>query len=201
MAGVRAVVTWDGLNPPYATIVADPPWPVRYDGRTGGRRRNDTRMGYSTMPINEITALPVFTLTAESARLFLWVTAELNREGVGVAVVRAWGFRPVAEFVWEKPNLGMGHFPRACHEMLLVALRGKANWPDDLRNVRSVQRWAQPYTPQTGGYAGKTHSAKPPAALDLIERASPAPRVELFARAQRLGWDSWGFGHENFRTG
>jgi N6-adenosine-specific RNA methylase IME4 len=40
------------------------------------------------------------------------------------------------------------------------------------------------------------HSQKPPAALDMIERVSPAPRVELFARAQRLGWDSWGWGYE-----
>jgi N6-adenosine-specific RNA methylase IME4 len=40
------------------------------------------------------------------------------------------------------------------------------------------------------------HSAKPPAFLDLVERVSPAPRVELFARDQRLGWDSWGRGYE-----
>lgn len=40
------------------------------------------------------------------------------------------------------------------------------------------------------------HSAKPDAALDLIERTSPGPRVELFARAPRLGWDSWGKGYE-----
>jgi N6-adenosine-specific RNA methylase IME4 len=42
------------------------------------------------------------------------------------------------------------------------------------------------------------HSAKPPAFLDLVERVSPGPYVELFARQPRLGWDSWGFGHENF---
>ncbi len=43
------------------------------------------------------------------------------------------------------------------------------------------------------------HSAKPPAFLDLVERVSPGPYVELFARQPRLGWDSWGWGHENFR--
>jgi len=36
------------------------------------------------------------------------------------------------------------------------------------------------------------HSAKPEAFMDLVERVSPAPRVELFARRQRLGWDTWG---------
>lgn len=40
------------------------------------------------------------------------------------------------------------------------------------------------------------HSAKPEAFLDLVEQVSPGPYVELFARAPRLGWDSWGHGYE-----
>ena len=40
------------------------------------------------------------------------------------------------------------------------------------------------------------HSVKPPAFMDLVEQVSPGPYVELFARAPRLGWDSWGLGYE-----
>lgn len=40
------------------------------------------------------------------------------------------------------------------------------------------------------------HSAKPAAFYDLVERVSPGPYVELFARAPRLGWDHWGHGYE-----
>jgi N6-adenosine-specific RNA methylase IME4 len=36
------------------------------------------------------------------------------------------------------------------------------------------------------------HSQKPEAFLDLIERVSPGPYLELFARRNRLGWDTWG---------
>jgi N6-adenosine-specific RNA methylase IME4 len=36
------------------------------------------------------------------------------------------------------------------------------------------------------------HSRKPDAWLDLIERVSPGPYVELFARRARFGWDYWG---------
>jgi N6-adenosine-specific RNA methylase IME4 len=36
------------------------------------------------------------------------------------------------------------------------------------------------------------HSAKPEAFLDDVERVSPGPYVELFARRDRLGWDTWG---------
>lgn len=36
------------------------------------------------------------------------------------------------------------------------------------------------------------HSEKPEAFLDLVERISPGPYLELFARRDRLGWDTWG---------
>jgi N6-adenosine-specific RNA methylase IME4 len=28
--------------------------------------------------------------------------------------------------------------------------------------------------------------------MDMVERAVPGPYLELFARRQRLGWDTWG---------
>lgn len=36
------------------------------------------------------------------------------------------------------------------------------------------------------------HSQKPEAFLDLVEQVSPGPYLELFARRNRLGWDTWG---------
>lgn len=36
------------------------------------------------------------------------------------------------------------------------------------------------------------HSRKPDAFLDIVEQVSPGPRLEMFARRQRLGWDTWG---------
>lgn len=38
----------------------------------------------------------------------------------------------------------------------------------------------------------KAHSRKPEAFLDLVEQVSPGPYLELFARRNRLGWDTWG---------
>lgn len=52
--------------------------------------------------------------------------------------------------------------------------------------MRSVQRWRQPHASHNGG---KMHSAKPDAALDLIEQVSPGPYLELFARRARFGWE------------
>jgi N6-adenosine-specific RNA methylase IME4 len=101
------------MSPRYfRTIVADPPWPIRWEGGTGGRRRRPTSLGYKTMALEEIAALPVGDLADPSGcHLFLWVTPALHREGEGARVVRAWGFEPVDELIWEKPNIGMGASP------------------------------------------------------------------------------------------
>src|SRR5690606_30110419 len=142
--------------------------------------------GYSTMPLEEIYDLPVGDLAAENCALWLWVTAGHNRAGVGVRCAEAWGFDVVGEFVWAKPNFGLGAFPRPQHEVLLVCRRGTVKF--DRADVGSVQHWPQDYS----NNGGKKHSAKPSAAGDLIESVSPGPYVELFCRRPRLGWDSWG---------
>lgn len=49
---------------------------------------------------------------------------------------------------------------------------------------RGVTRWFQ--------WPRRKHSEKPEAFLDLVEQVSPGPYLELFARRQRLGWDTWG---------
>jgi len=39
----------------------------------------------------------------------------------------------------------------------------------------------------------REHSRKPDEAYDLIERMYPElPKIELFARHARQGWDAWG---------
>lgn len=178
----------------YRTIVADPPWPVVGDSDAlfrplcgkGGRRGQDTFFPYETQTLDWIASLPVAELAEADAHLYLWVPAKLNREGVGVATSTAWGFSCVSEIVWRKPNFGLGKFPRPQHEILLVCRRGTL--PFRVNDVGSVLDWKQDYTAN----GGKRHSVKPDGALDLVESASPGPYLEMFARRQRFGWDSWG---------
>lgn len=182
---------WEGLNPPYATIVADPPWPFVWKAGAGGRRARATKLAYSVTTVDEIAAMPVADLAADDSTLFLWATREVYREGDAVRVARAWGFQPCGDLVWDKPNLGTGAWPRPTHEPILIARRGHPPTPTD-RSYRSVQRWKQPYTTNSG----KTHSAKPPGFMDAVQDNFPGPYLELFARQPRLGWDHWGHGYE-----
>jgi len=172
----------------YRTIVADPPWPAvgDCDYRTrplaskGGLRGRDSFAPYPLQTLEAIRALPVADLAEDESHLYLWVPAGLNRTGEGVRTAEAWGFKVVSEMVWCKPTFGLGKFPRPQHEIILVCRRGSL--PFMVNDVGSVGHWAAP----------RIHSQKPEAFLDLVERASPGPYLELFARRNRLGWDTWG---------
>ncbi len=177
---------WEGLNPPYSTIVADPPW--HYDGFPpshwpGKRMDAKAEMPYSGMSLDEIKALPVKDLAASDACLFLWTTNRYLRDAFDV--VKAWGFRPTQTMVWCKPpkgQLGGAAFAIAT-EFIILGRRGHAGTGE--RQDRNWWEW--PRTP---------HSVKPAAFGDLVEKVSPGPYVELFARQPRLGWDHWGHGYE-----
>lgn len=167
----------------YRTIVADPPWSIQMKMGAGGRRRRATEVPYAMMTLDEIKALPVGELAAPDAHLYLWSTRRNFREGVAAAVARSWGFEPCGELIWGLRNPGMGGVLGSGHEPILLAQRGDLPWPRNLLPA-SVSFWKQPYG------VGKIHSAKPDGLQDLAEYLSPPPRLELFARRQRL--DTWG---------
>src|SRR3990167_4258629 len=150
------------------------------------RRRGDFIYSFD----DALAAFPVADLADEGAPLYLWSTRQNFREGEAARVARAWGFEPVGEVIWGLRNAGMGAGPfRNDHEPVLVARRGSLPFPTGAEPA-GVFFWKQVYN------RGKVHSAKPLAFLDLVERLSPGPYVELFARQPRLGWDSWGWGYE-----
>jgi N6-adenosine-specific RNA methylase IME4 len=169
----------------YRTIVADPPWPIASRMGAGGRRARATVVPYSLMTLLQIRALPVARLAADAAHLYLWSTRRNFREGIAAAVARAWGFEPCGELIWGLRNPGLGGILGNGHEPILLASRGGLAWPKN-ELPAGVIFWRQSYD------YGKRHSAKPPALQDLAEQLSPAPRLEMFARTQRLGWDTWG---------
>jgi N6-adenosine-specific RNA methylase IME4 len=169
----------------YRTIVADPPWHITLKMGAGGRRARATEVPYAMMSLEDIKALPVAAMADDEAHLYLWATRRLFREGEAAAVARAWGFEPCGELIWGLRNPGMGGFNGNGHEPILLASRGGLAFPKN-ELPAGVMFWRQPYA------HGKLHSAKPEGFLDLVERVSPEPRLELFARRARFGWDYWG---------
>lgn len=160
----------------YRTVVADPPWQYASPGAT----KADARRHYETMGLGQILGLgdEVRGFAADDSHLWLWTTNAFIEEGYDV--VRAWGFRPLTLLTWCKPQPGVGHYLRNNTEHCVLASRGHPMVPDE-KGMASWYRWPR-----------GAHSAKPEAFYDLVEQVSPGPYLELFARRQRLGWDTYG---------
>jgi N6-adenosine-specific RNA methylase IME4 len=169
-----AQITYRRANFPRAfpTILADPPWDVLQRGGRGAHRH------YPLMSVDAIAALPVGRLASSDAHLWLWVTnATLF---AGQAVMEAWGFTYRSCLTWVKPGLGLGSsYLRNNTEHLLFGTKGRAPIL-----FRSQPTWL---------FAAKQdHSHKPEEQYAVIERCSPGPYLELFARRKRSGWQVWG---------
>jgi len=173
----------------YRTIVADPPW--EYDGGfatlPGGLMKRGGKpfvkpLPYPSMALAEIRALPIQPMAEAGCWLFLWTTNRYLPKSFDI--LAAWGFEYRQTLVWHKtgnPSPFGGAVAPNHAEFLLVARQGNARLNGRLASsVIAVNK------PQNH------HSAKPECFLDYIEQVSPGPYLELFARRNRLGWDTWG---------
>jgi N6-adenosine-specific RNA methylase IME4 len=182
----------------YKTILADPPW--QFQNRTGKIAPEHKRlMRYPTMTLKEIMELPVSMLAADPCHLYLWCPNALLPDGL--KVMDSWGFQYKSYILWHKvrrdggsDGRGVGFYFRNVTELLLFGVRGK-----------NGKRTLAPARRQVNYIASRKreHSRKPDEAFHIIETCSSEPRLELFARFPRLGWDTWGNENleENENTG
>jgi N6-adenosine-specific RNA methylase IME4 len=165
----------------YRTIVADPPWdyPEGFALGPGHGTLEIRPLPYEAMSVDAICELPIHTLADDDCRLFLWTTNRYLDDAF--TVMRAWRFKYRQTLVWHKldANLPASVAPNSA-EFVLV---GTCGAPTRLSTLPS----SVVSTTRSG-----SHSTKPEVWMDHFESCSPAPRVELFARRQRLGWDTWG---------
>lgn len=187
----------------FVTVVADPPWAYG-DALTMKNEdvKRSSKAHYATMPLHEIRLLAQHTplriaghRVAADAFLWLWITNPFLLDGTGSAICRAWGFEPRQLVTWGKgrietkgkragefiQQIGMGHFTRGATEHLILATRGSAKSMVLDKGVPNMF-----IAPRS------THSTKPDAAYDLIQRVSPGPYLELFARKPREKFTVWG---------
>jgi N6-adenosine-specific RNA methylase IME4 len=159
---------------PFRVIVADPPWPYcsRADDATH-RAQNP----YPDMTLEEIRALPIATLAAPDAVLWLWTTNAFQREAY--TVLDAWGFEHKTTLTWTKNQIGLGDWLRARTEHCLMAVRG--------RPVVTLTNQTTAIIADRG-----RHSEKPAKFYELVESLCPGAKLEMFARSQRKGWTAWG---------
>jgi len=161
----------------YEVFYADPPWKYS-DSLVEGYGASIHH--YPSMSIEELCKLPVKEITSENAVLFLWVTSPILAECWDV--IKAWGFKYKASFVWDKAKHNYGHYNSVRHELLLICTKGSfLPVNSDLEpSVKTIERTGE-------------HSEKPEEFRRLIDKMYPiGRRIELFARKKFEGWDVWG---------
>lgn len=158
---------------------------------------------------------------APNAHLWLWITNPLLVQGYAQWLCDAWGFEPKTMITWVKGRLvvraaagsdvrrsrrvytalehdpdddlivdgdlvqhyAQGRYTRGTTEHVMFAVRGTC--PALCHDLPSA--FVHP-----GRWPDRLHSEKPPVIHDWAERLSPGPRLELFARRTRPGWDAIG---------
>lgn len=169
-----------GSGPTYPIIYADPAWKFKVHSEVTGREKS-AENHYPTMDLAAI--LDLGCPATKDAALFLWVTDLAN----GLACMQAWGFEFKSFWGWEKEypgaQLGTGYWSFDNLEILMIGTRGK--FPAPLPGTQPQKLTAHPV---------REHSQKPAFYAEQIERLWPGvPKLEMFCKHPRPGWDVWGF--------
>lgn len=164
----------------YEVIVVDPPWDVKK--LTHKNRPNQIKMDYPVMSIMEIRNLPIESIAKDNSWIFLWTTQKYLWDAK--PILNNWGFTLLLTMVWEKTygrSAGMPLFGfRWNVEFILAGYKTKPElWPS-----RSL-------IPAGFQAENVRHSQKPDKFYQMVESLG-SPRIDLFARKQRTGWDVWG---------
>ena len=171
----------------YQIIYADPPWKYGVWGKGSKKsalgkkyNKNPLPLPYQTMSVDEIASLPVCEFADKNCELYLWTTQRYLPDAF--KVVRDWGFKYCQTLTWCKKPMGTGQGGIYCPttEFILLGRVGKMPRVDRINTTWwEVKRQTR-------------HSKKPELFQDIIEQVTNPPRLELFARRKRLGWDCWG---------
>lgn len=163
----------------YRVLVADCPWRYR-NKKTGGSHNSGAGQKYPTMELEELMMMRGWIEAAmfQDSVCFLWAVNPLLPQAF--TVLRAWDFSFTTMLTWHKDSArpGTGYWFRGVTEHVLFGVRG--NVPAFRSNVENLVK-----APVRG------HSVKPFEFFDHIEPAIRLmrPRLELFARRMRPGWD------------
>lgn len=166
----------------YGALLIDPPW--RFSNYSAKGEVKNPVAHYSCMSLADLRAMPVADLAAPDCAMIMWATAPLLPEAV--ALMSAWGFTFKSAGAWAKQSstgqkwaFGTGYCFRSAAEFFLLGTIGKPRIKS--RSVRNLI--VAPI---------REHSRKPEDQYEMVEQLFDGPYAEVFSRAARPGWDSFG---------
>lgn len=159
----------------YRTIVIDPPWQMQKIERD--ERPDQVGFEYPTMTEAELMAFDLPAFAHDDCHLYLWTTHK--HLPLAMRLAEHWGFRYQCLMTWVK-NVGFTPFSwMYSTEHVLFCRKGSL---DLLKMGKRLDFSA----------AVREHSRKPDEFYSLVAEVSPGPRVDIFGREPREGFDVWG---------
>ena len=179
------VVDISNTDKTYDLILADPPWKqtrggfIKHSPNSSGRS-----VDYETLGLDDIKEhLRLVTKDGKQQVLFLWTIDKYLFDAERIA--KELGYKLHARMIWNKViGIPTAFTIRYGHEYLLYMYKGKLMpvAKEERGKIHSV------FTERS-----RTHSQKPEISFQIIERLYPnATKLEMYARAERNGWDCWG---------
>ena len=180
------------------TLTIDVPWPLqnrtRNEASSGKPPRLSIDAGWNKFRRkNKLfdsegkEFLPIQNLVdTDGAHVYLWVLPKFLP--VGLALFETWDVLSKNPIIWKKnngfPNPGTWRYNAE------IALFGRVGHLPLLESLPIC-------------FDGKVreHSRKPDEFYDLVRRASPEPRIDVFAREKHPGFATWGFETNKFDSG
>jgi len=167
------IQTMHSVDKLYGVLYADPPWKYETFSENGMDRSADNH--YPTMSMFDMLAIEI--PAADDCVMFMWATVPMLPEALDL--LSTWGFDYKSHICWIKDRQGTGYWTRNKHELLLIATKG---------NVPAPAMGTQP--PSVIELPLGKHSEKPAFFADMISTLYPTtPKLEMFARVGRVGWD------------
>lgn len=170
----------------YKTIVIDPPWPIEklrqqcsVMSKAKYRPSHDRNFEYSFMSIDQIKQLPIQQLSGDDCWLFLWTIQKYLP--ISFDMIHDWGFKYLCLITWNKRNgMKVAGF-NYMSEFIVVGRKGK--FPAFVRGIQ---------IPTVMTINPTRHSEKPNEFYQLLEVCYDSPKLSLFERKPRVGFDIWG---------
>lgn len=180
----------DEMSNKYKVIVVDPPW---NQGKTGKRRtrpNQTTTLDYPTLSKEELLRLPVDKWADdEQSFLWLWATNSKDRKTrepilkMAFELMERWGFTFYTIITWNKRTGPCPFGPyQIVTEHVLFGYKGKA-----LFNRECLGKMQTCFTETS-----TIHSAKPDSFYQQLREYFEGPRLDVFSRQVRNGYDGWG---------
>ncbi len=170
----------------FSCIVVDPPWPVKKIEREE-RPDQGATLDYPTMTVEEIGNLPIKNLAnPNGCHIYLWTTQKYLPDAL--KIFKNWGVKYQCLLTWVKPT-GITPFSWMYNtEHVLFGRIGSLDLDKFGIKLSFEER-------------SREHSRKPEIFYEIVRKASPEPRFDMFARGPHEGFEIWGAELDKFKEG